>query len=127
MQYHVGHLQHLKYALSEGFLGQSSGFERMILTDRRVGSVHSQTAMLRLQPGVFVLSVVHAFEKGIYVFEGELEMMRAGEWVRLPTDSFALIPTATAHGLRNVGSSVARWFEISAPQPKPVSSLQEKG
>jgi len=117
MQYHGGHLQYLKYAMSEGFLGQSSGFERMILTNRRVGSVHSQTAMFRLQMGGYVLSVVHAFEKGIYVFEGELETMRAGKWVRLPTDRFALIPTATAHGLRNVGSSVARGLRFQPRNP----------
>lgn len=68
---------------------------------------------------------VHAYEKGLYVLEGEVELLREGEASRLPADSFALMPTATAHACRNRGHTPARWFEIMSPQPKLQGALKD--
>ena len=68
---------------------------------------------------------MHAYEKGIYVFEGEIEILRADECFPLAADGYALIPCATPHAIRNRGAQRARWFEILSPQPKPASAFQD--
>ena len=59
------------------------------------------------------------------MFEGEVNLLRAGEALRLPADSYALIPTATLHVFRNRENTPARWFEMLSLQPKPRSSLKD--
>ena len=81
--------------------------------------------MSRLQPGGNFETCIHAYEKGIYVFEGEIEVLRGGELIHLPTDGYALIPYAAPHAIRNAGTRPARWFEILSPQPKPASAFKD--
>lgn len=125
MQYYVGKYDESRFAVPDGYAGQSTGFERVSLVNRAVGSVHMEACISRLHAGGSIATCVHAYEKGIYVFEGELELMRADEHIRLPTDGFALIPYAAPHAFRNVGTRTARWFEILTPQPKPSAALRD--
>ncbi len=125
MHFHVTKYDESKYALPAGYAGSARGFDRVSLVNRATGSVHAEACMSRLQPGGSIATVVHAYEKGIYVFEGEIELLRAGEHIRLPTDGYALIGTAVPHAVRNAGSKPARWFEILAPQPKPAGALKD--
>jgi mannose-6-phosphate isomerase-like protein (cupin superfamily) len=125
MHYFVGKYDASRFALPEAYAGHSSGFQRVSLVNRETGSVHAEACISRLQAGGSIASCVHAYEKGIYVFEGEIELLRAGEHIRLPTDGFALIPYAAPHAIRNVGTQTARWFEILAPQPKPASAFKD--
>lgn len=125
MHYYVGKFDAAHFAVPDGYARHAQGFERVSLVSRATGSVHCEACISRLQPGGSVSACVHAYEKGIYVFEGELELLRTGAACRLPADSYALIPYATAHAFRNRGTRPARWFEIRAPQPKPHSALRD--
>ena len=79
----------------------------------------------QLQPMGHVRSRLHANEKGIYILEGELEIKRGHEAFRLSADDYALIPYGMSHALRNRGDRTARWFEMQAPQPKPLGGWQD--
>jgi len=125
MHYHIGKYDESRFVVPAGYADWSTGFERVNLIDRDAGSVHMQACISRLQPGGSVAACVHAYEKGIYVFDGEIELLREGGCVRLPADGYALIPYATSHAIRNRGATAARWFEIMAPQPKPASAFKD--
>jgi quercetin dioxygenase-like cupin family protein len=125
MHYYVGKFDASRFAVPEVYTGHANGFDRVSLINRATGSVHTEACISRLHAGGSIAACVHAYEKGIYVFEGELELLRAGEVFRLPADSYALIPYATPHAVRNRGTQTARWFEILAPQPKPQSALRD--
>lgn len=123
MHYHVGKLDTARFVVPDIYVEHSRGFERASLINRATGSVHCEACVSRLAPGGNIDAAVHAYEKGLYVFEGEIEVRRAGECFRLPADAYALIPYATPHAIRNRGSVAARWFEILAPQPKPQGAF----
>ena len=125
MHYCVGRIDQTRFTVPAVYAGHASGFERISLIDRAGGSVHLEACIARLQAGGSIETCVHAYEKGIYVFEGELELLRNGELIVLPADSYALIPTATAHAMRNRGAQTARWFEVLAPQPKPAAVFKD--
>ncbi len=125
MHYYVGKYDASRFAVPDAYAGHSRGFECVSLVNRATGSVHTEACMSRLQSGGSIDVCVHAYEKGIYVFEGEIEVLRAGEFFRLPADGYALIPYAAPHAIRNTGAQAARWFEILAPQPKPPGSFKD--
>ena len=125
MHYYIGKYDESLFAVPETFAGHCTGYERVTLVGRNAGSVHTEACISRMHPGGSIDGCVHAYEKGIYVFEGEIEVLRAGEFIRLPAKGFALIPYAAEHAIRNVGKATARWFEILAPQPKPSQSLKD--
>ena len=125
MYFHVGKLDESKFAVPHGYAGHSRGYQRVSLIDRSIGSVHMGVGVCRLAPGGSVDACVHANEKGIYIFEGEIELKRAGETFKLARDDYALIPTGMAHAYRNAGDKPARWFDMQAPQPKPPGQWQD--
>ncbi len=125
MHYFIGKYEASRFAVPERFRGHCAEYECVSLVSRATGSVHTEACVSRLQPGGHIDACVHAFEKGIYVFEGEIEVLRAGDHIQLPTDGYALIPYAAPHAIRNVGPVPARWFEILSPQPKPASAFRD--
>lgn len=125
MQYHVGKLDHSKFAIPHGCAEHSRGYERVSLIDRGIGSVHMGVGVARLAALGNIDTCVHAFEKGIYIFEGEIEVKRGGEAFRLVQDDYVLIPTGVAYACRNVSEKPARWFDMQAPQPKPPGKWQD--
>ena len=74
MHYYIGKYDESLFAVPETFAGHCTGYERVTLVGRNVGSVHTEACISRLQPGGSIGSCVHAYEKGIYVFEGEIEV-----------------------------------------------------
>lgn len=125
MQFHVGKLDESAFAVPHGYAERSRGYERVSLIDRGIGSVHMGVGVCRLAAGGSVDTCVHANEKGIYIFEGEVEVKRGGASFSLARDDYALIPTGTAHAYRNVSDKPARWFDMQAPQPKPPGQWQD--
>lgn len=125
MHYYVGKFDASRFTEPVLYAGHCDGFERVSLINREVGSVHAEACISRLAPGGHIAACVHAFEKGIYVFEGEIEVLRAGERLRLSADGYALIPYATPHAIRNRGTHTARWFELLSPQPKPSRAFAD--
>jgi mannose-6-phosphate isomerase-like protein (cupin superfamily) len=121
----IGTFDETKFMVPQGTAQRSRGFERVSLVDQSVGSVHMAVGICRLAPNGSVESCVHAFEKGIYVLEGEVELQRDFEAFRLLPDDYALIPYGTRYACRNAGSHVARWLEMQAPQPKAPGGWQD--
>lgn len=107
------------------FVGHSSGFRRFTLVDRTMGSVHQDVGVCELEPGGSVDFCLHAYEEGIYVLEGEVELLRGHDAIRLMADDYALVPYGASHAYRNTSNKVARWFEVLAPQPKPAGQWQD--
>jgi mannose-6-phosphate isomerase-like protein (cupin superfamily) len=68
---------------------------------------------------------IQANEKGIYVLEGEIEMMRGQVAFHLVADDYAFIPYGETQAFRNKGKHAARWTEIQSPQPKPPGGWQD--
>jgi len=125
MRYHVGKLDEAGFAVPHGYTEHSRGYERVSLIDHDTGSVHMGVGVGRLAPGGSVDTCVHANEKGIYLFEGELDIKRGAEVFRLVQDDYLLIPTGTSHAFRNRDGKPARWFDMQAPQPKPPGQWQD--
>ncbi len=125
MQFYVGKLNESAFSVPHGYAQHARGYERASLIDRGMGSVHMGVGVCRLAAGGSVDTCVHANEKGIYVFEGEVELKRGGVTFRLGPDDYALIPTGTPHAYRNVSATSVRWFDMQAPQPKPPGKWQD--
>lgn len=125
MQFHVGKLDESMFTVPHGYDGRAHGYERASLIDRGIGSVHMGVGVCRLAAGGNVDTCLHANEKGMYVFEGEIEMQCGGETFLLREDDYALIPTGVAYACRNVGAGFTRWFDMQAPQPKPPGKWQD--
>jgi mannose-6-phosphate isomerase-like protein (cupin superfamily) len=125
MQFLVYQFEDARFTVPHGHEKNSRGFERTSLIDRSHGSVHMGVGVCRLQSGGHTASFLHANEKGIYVFEGELDL-RCGDTVcKLGTEDYALIPYGTVQAFRNRGSTPVRWIEMQAPQPKPAGGWQD--
>jgi mannose-6-phosphate isomerase-like protein (cupin superfamily) len=68
---------------------------------------------------------VNAFEKGLYVLEGDIDVQLDRTSVRLGADHYALVPFATPHALRNASNGPVRWFEMAAPQPQLPGRIRD--
>lgn len=123
--FHVGRVDESGFAVPSGYADSSRRFSRFPLVDRSTRSVHMGAAICRLEPGGGVDACVHAYEKGIYMLSGELEMKRDADAFRLAADDFAFVPYATPHAFRNTSAAPAAWFEMQAPQPKPPGGWQD--
>lgn len=125
MQYHVTTLDESQFLVPAIYNGHAHGYTRASLVNRAHGSVHMEACIAELEPGGAIESATHAYEKGIYVFEGTLDVMRGTETFRLAQDDYALVPYGVRHALRNGGNMRVRWFEMLSPQPKPVHSFRD--
>jgi mannose-6-phosphate isomerase-like protein (cupin superfamily) len=123
--FHVGKFEESGFAVPYGYTERARGYERATLIDRGLGSVHMGAGICRLQPQGSIDPCLHAYEKGIYLLDGELELKRGEDAFRLAADDYALIPCGTPHAVRNSGKEAARWFEMAAPQPKPPGGWQD--
>jgi quercetin dioxygenase-like cupin family protein len=97
--------------------GRSDAYTRRVLFGREAGSVHQEAVIGELDPKGRVDRHLHAFEEAIYVLEGTLTLEVGEASEELGTDDYVFIDRAVTHALRNETRDVARWFEVSAPQP----------
>ena len=123
--FHVGKVQDAKFEVPPVYAQNSRGYTRQSLIDRSTGSVQMGVGVCRLEAHGHIEDCVRAYETGIYLLEGELELRIGGEAFGVAVDDYALIPHATVHAVRNVSSAPARWFEMQAPQPKPPGAWQD--
>ncbi len=103
----------------------SAGEERARLMHRPLGSVHIGYDLVRLAAGGHIAACVAAYETGIYVLDGALDVLRDGRAMRLAAGDFALIGTGVAATMRNTSPDEARWVEMMAPQPKAADGWQD--
>ena len=105
----------------EVYRAHSAGFRRSTYVDRAMGSVHMGVGVCFLDANGRVESHVHSFEESFYILEGTVTVQIDHKSSVLGPGNFALIPTGTVHSFRNHGDHPARWLEMHAPQPRPVS------
>ena len=121
----VGRVDDAKFSVPEGYARRSRGYTQQSLVDRSMGSVHMGVGVSSLEPAGEIACCVHAYEKGIYVLAGELEMKLGERSFTLTADDYALIEYATPHAFRNTGKAQARWFDMRAPQPRLSGELAD--
>jgi quercetin dioxygenase-like cupin family protein len=114
--HYVGHLSETPGGAGD-YAGHGTGFTRRVLFGGDAGSVHQEAVVAELEPGGRVDLHLHAFEEALYVLDGTLVLDVAGAAERLVGDDYVFVDRGVAHGLRNESDAVARWFEVSAPQP----------
>jgi len=100
------------------FGGHSEGLRRADLIGRDQGSIHIGYSIMALKPGGRIDTCIHAYEKGIFITEGEVDLNREGKKFHLRKYDYALLPMGTAHAIQNKSGQPALWVEKSAPQPK---------
>ena len=108
-----------------GYARHARGYRRTSLIDHETSAaaLHMAHQIVQLDPGGALEQNVLAYEKSLYVFEGELDLMLDGRAYRLVADDYALILVGSAHALRS--GAGARWMEMIAPQPLAPSVGQD--
>lgn len=99
------------------YAGHGSGHVRRLLFGRATGSMHQEAVVAELEPGGGIDRHLHAFEEAFYVLAGELVLEIAGGTETLVAGDYVFIERGVSHALRNGSGTLARWFEVSAPQP----------
>lgn len=88
-------------------------------------TVHVSYGTIELLSGGETALTVQAYETGLYMTTGEVEVLRDGRACKLTEGDFMLIPTGIEHAYRNTGDAPARWIEMCAPQPKGPNGWQD--
>ena len=88
-------------------------------------TVHAAYGVMELASGGETEITSHAFEKALFLTEGEMEVDRDGHVFRVTGGDYFLVPTGIEHALRNRAPGAARWVEMSAPQPKAPGGWQD--
>ena len=104
----------------------SSGLLYSPFINRKAGSVHTGFGVMSLLPGGSTEMITNAFEKGLFVLGGDLDLIRGEKVYKLTEGDFALIPTAVPHAWRNSSKNDVRWVVVEAPQPKDFGGDMEK-
>ena len=125
MHYRVAKFDETALAVPRAYANHARGFSRHTLIDRALGSVHMEAGICQLEDGGSIDACRHAFETGIYVLEGDLEVFREDAAFRVSAHDYVLLDYGCVHGLRNAGGKRARWFEMQAPQPKVANAWQD--
>ncbi len=105
--------------------GRATGLTYAPFVNRRAGSAHTGFGIASLTPGGATETTIHAFEKGVFVLDGEFDFLRDGHAYRLSAGDFVLIPTAVPHAWRNSSDAEARCVMVESPQPKPPEGWQD--
>lgn len=99
----------------------SAGFRRATYVDRAMGSVHMGVGICYLDSQGAIEPHLHSFEESFYILDGNVTVQIGDQTHQLGPGNFALISTGVLHSWRNTGDQPARWLEMQAPQPRPLS------
>ncbi len=105
--------------------GHAAGLSWAPFIEHTDDTVHAAYGVMELAADGETEIVSHAFEKALFVTEGEIEINRDGHVYRLTGGDYFLVPTGVEHALRNRAPGPARWVEMSAPQPKAPGGWQD--
>lgn len=127
-RHYVGRTDEHPSVTPAGFESHTAGYRRRNLVDHTISpaAVHMGLALVEIDPGGYLMPVLHAFEKGFYVLEGTLVATIGGQSHQLEPHHYGVIPKATTYAFYNPGSGQVRVLEMMAPQPKaPVSGFRD--
>jgi quercetin dioxygenase-like cupin family protein len=105
--------------------GHAEGLTWAPFIEHADDTVHAAYGIMELASGGETEIASHAFEKALFLTEGEMEIDRDGHIYRLSEGDYVLVPTGIEHALRNRAPGAARWVEMSAPQPKAPGGWQD--
>ncbi len=124
MAHSVVKLDDKNFSVPDGYVRHAKGYSRASFIDHTTSAaaVHMGHQMVQLEAGGFLEQCVLAYEKSLYLLEGEMDLMMDGRTYRMGVGDYALILVGSAHAIRSCGERRARWMEMIAPQPlaKPV-------
>jgi quercetin dioxygenase-like cupin family protein len=106
------------YTAPPAFADLSEGFRRWSVVTDEAGSVHQEFGVCELDAGGTIDAHVHSFEESVYMLEGAVVCDTGEGSFLLEPGDYGMIPVAAVHRFRNTSSSVARWAEMLAPQPR---------
>ena len=108
----------LRYAAPSEFVGRSSGYTAAVIVDEPAHATQMGFAMGRIEPGGEVATHLHSFEESLYVVTGELVVDTPEGSYELVAGDYALLPVATPHAFRNLGTGDVSFAEMKAPLPR---------
>jgi quercetin dioxygenase-like cupin family protein len=95
------------------------GFRRWTIVDEHTpGAVHTGFGICELAPDGMIPAHVHSFEQSTYVLDGSVVLDLPSGSVQLVEGDYGLVPAGVPHSWRNPGSTMARWADMQAPQPR---------
>ena len=100
-----------------GYGRHAHGYRTAPLVNRATGpsALHMAHQIVQLEAGGTLEQNVLAYEKSLFIFGGELDLMLDGRAYRLVSGDYALLLVGSAHALRS--ATGACWMEMIAPQP----------
>jgi mannose-6-phosphate isomerase-like protein (cupin superfamily) len=103
----------------EGYERHARGYRRAVMVDHTTApaAVHMAHQIVQLEPGGMLETNVIAYEKSLFLLDGELDIMLDDRSYRLVKGDYALVLCGSAHSLRSSTGNGARWLEMIAPQP----------
>lgn len=127
MAHAVVPFQEANLSVPDGYGRHAKGYSRAPLIDHRTSgaAVHMAHQIVQLEPGGYLEQNVLAYEKSLYILEGELDLMLDERCYRLGEGDYALVLVGSVHALRSSSGKRARWMEMIAPQPLPKSVGQD--
>jgi quercetin dioxygenase-like cupin family protein len=96
----------------------ADGIRRRVVVDEAAGSVHTGFALCELDPRAGAFAHVHSYEESLFVLAGEPTVETSEGAFLLRAGDYGVVPVGVTHSVRNDGDAVARWAEMTAPQPR---------
>ena len=106
-----------------GYARHARGYRRAVMVDHETSAaaVHMAHQIVQLEPGGDLEPNVLAYEKALFVLDGELDIMLDARTYRLVKGDYALVLAGSTHAFRASTGNGARWLEMIAPQPLAAS------
>jgi quercetin dioxygenase-like cupin family protein len=108
----------LRYVTPSEFMNRSTGYTAASVVDEAGNATQMGFAMGRIEPGGEVTTHLHSFEESLYVVAGELVVDTPEGSYELAPGDYALLPVATPHAFRNLGTDTVSFAEMKAPLPR---------
>jgi quercetin dioxygenase-like cupin family protein len=108
----------VRHGAAADYVAVGDGLHRWSVIDETTAAVHTGFVLDELRPGGSVPARVQSFEESFFVVTGEPVLQTAEGAVALVAGDYGLLPVGYPHAWRNVGTEVARWARMLAPQPR---------
>jgi quercetin dioxygenase-like cupin family protein len=123
--HYFGRFEESALAPHAPFAGHSQGYVHTWLVNHTTGSVHTGLSIDELAPGGSIAPHVHSFEEGFYLLSGEAIVSINDQTYRLRSGDYGVVKVGVLHAWRNAGATPVRWFQMAAPQPKPIGQQRD--
>ena len=123
--HYFGRFQESALGADPVFDGHGQGYTHAGLVNHTTGSVHTGLSIDELAPGGTIAPHVHSYEEGFYILSGEAIVSINDQTYRLRSGDYGVVKVGVLHAWRNAGATPVRWFQMAAPQPKPIGQQRD--